>query len=315
MGAEIFATASASKWEVLRGLGVAHIMNSRSLDFVEEVRRLTKGEGVDVVLNSLRGEFATQSLTLLRPGGRFVEIGVREVRSAQEVATLAPGVRYEAFDLLEVYREKPEVIRGVLAQVVAALAAGQLRPIPHTVFPMQAAKQALQLMLQAKHTGKLVLSLAQPSPPHLHKNDGTRGRSTWIEQLEQTPVSRRRTVLTSLVREEIGRVLEAGADHGIAPRQRLFDLGFDSLMAVELRNRLSSALMCSLSTTLLFDYPTLEALVDHLYTVVPGLASEIPATAEPKPSASVLDAKKAALDQMSQAELEDLLAQKLRAIA
>jgi len=254
-------------------------------------------------------------LTLLRPGGRFVEIGVREVRSAQEVATLAPGVRYEAFDLLEVYREKPEVIRGVLAQVVAALAAGQLRPIPHTVFPMQAAKQALQLMLQAKHTGKLVLSLAQPSPPHLHKNDGTRGRSTWIEQLEQTPVSRRRTVLTSLVREEIGRVLEAGADHGIAPRQRLFDLGFDSLMAVELRNRLSSALMCSLSTTLLFDYPTLEALVDHLYTVVPGLASEIPATAEPKPSASVLDAKKAALDQMSQAELEDLLAEKLRAIA
>ena len=315
VGAEIFATASASKWEVLRGLGVAHIMNSRSLDFVEEVRRLTKGEGVDAVLNSLRGEFATQSLTLLRPGGRFVEIGVREVRSAQEVATLAPGVRYEAFDLLEVYREKPEVIRGVLAQVVAALAAGQLRPIPHTVFPMQAAKQALQLMLQAKHTGKLVLSLAQPSPPHLHKNDGTRGRSTWIEQLEQTPVSRRRTVLTSLVREEIGRVLEAGADHGIAPRQRLFDLGFDSLMAVELRNRLSSALMCSLSTTLLFDYPTLEALVDHLYTVVPGLASEIPATAEPKPSASVLDAKKAALDQMSQAELEDLLAEKLRAIA
>ena len=102
VGAEIFATASASKWEVLRGLGVAHIMNSRSLDFVEEVRRLTKGEGVDAVLNSLRGEFATQSLTLLRPGGRFVEIGVREVRSAQEVATLAPGVRYEAFDLLEV---------------------------------------------------------------------------------------------------------------------------------------------------------------------------------------------------------------------
>ena len=223
VGAEIFATASASKWEVLRGLGVAHIMNSRSLDFVEEVRRLTKGEAVDVVLNSLRGEFATQSLTLLRPGGRFVEIGVREVRSAQEVATLAPGVRYEAFDLLEVYREKPEVIQRLLVQVVAALAAGRLRPIPHNVFPMQAAKQAFKLMQQAKHTGKLVLSLAHPSPPQFHKNGtylisgGLGGLgllvAKWMAELgagHLALVSRRD--VTSEVEVRIQAVKQAGAE-------------------------------------------------------------------------------------------------------
>jgi acyl transferase domain-containing protein len=164
-GAEIFATASEGKWEVLRALGVKHIMNSRSLDFVQDVRRLTKGQGVDVVLNSLAGEFATQSLTLLQPGGRFVEIGIRDARPA-----LAPGVRYEAFDLLQIYQHKPEVMRDLLARVVAALESGKIQPIPHTVYPMQSAKEALRLMQQAKHTGKLVLSFQRPSPPNLHKD-------------------------------------------------------------------------------------------------------------------------------------------------
>jgi hypothetical protein len=69
-----------------------------------------------------------------------------------------------------------------------------------------------------------------------------------------------------------------------------------------------------LSTTLLFDYPTLEALVDHLCTVIPGVAFAIPTVVEPKPAVSALNDKKAALDQLSQAELEDLLAEKLRTL-
>jgi acyl carrier protein len=154
-------------------------------------------------------------------------------------------------------------------------------------------------------------ALAESSPPPAQAAP----QAGWIQKLEQTPVSRRRAVLTSLLREEIGRLLESEADDHIAPRQRLFDLGMDSLMAVELRNRLASALGCSFPTTLLFDYPTLEALVDHVSAVIPGMAFEIPAKIEPTPAASFLNAKQAALERLSQTELEDMLAEKLRAMA
>ena len=62
VGAEVFATASPGKWEFLKAQGVPHVMNSRTLDFADEIMRLTDGEGVDVVLNSLSGEAIDKSL-------------------------------------------------------------------------------------------------------------------------------------------------------------------------------------------------------------------------------------------------------------
>ena len=80
VGAEIFATAgSLEKREFLKAQGVQHVMDSRSLDFADEVMRITNGEGVDVVLNSLAGEFIPRSLATLRPGGRFLEIGMADI--------------------------------------------------------------------------------------------------------------------------------------------------------------------------------------------------------------------------------------------
>jgi NADPH:quinone reductase-like Zn-dependent oxidoreductase len=71
-GAEIFATAgSTEKRAFLESLGIEHVMNSRSLDFADEVMELTGGEGVDVVLNSLAGEFIPKSLSVLRSAGDF----------------------------------------------------------------------------------------------------------------------------------------------------------------------------------------------------------------------------------------------------
>ena len=75
-GAEVFATAgSPEKRRYLSSLGVKHVMDSRSLEFADEILRETKGQGVDVVLNSLIGKFVEKSLSVLKPGGRFVEIG------------------------------------------------------------------------------------------------------------------------------------------------------------------------------------------------------------------------------------------------
>ena len=80
VGAEIFAMAGTpEKRQFLEQQGVEHVMDSRSLEFADEVMRITGGEGVDVVLNSLAGEFIPRSLETLRAGGRFLEIGMVDI--------------------------------------------------------------------------------------------------------------------------------------------------------------------------------------------------------------------------------------------
>ncbi len=78
--AEIFGTAGCpEKRDVLRLLGVDHVLDSRGLDFADDVMRITDGEGIDVVLNSLAGAAIPKSLGLLRRFGRFLEIGKRDL--------------------------------------------------------------------------------------------------------------------------------------------------------------------------------------------------------------------------------------------
>ncbi|WP_159931052.1 MULTISPECIES: zinc-binding dehydrogenase, partial [Nocardia] len=88
LGLRLLVTASRPKWDVLRGLGfgVEEIGDSRSLEFEGQFRAVTGGAGVDVVLDSLAGEFVDASLRLLRPGGRFVEMGLLDRRDPQQVA-------------------------------------------------------------------------------------------------------------------------------------------------------------------------------------------------------------------------------------
>ncbi|NEO93051.1 MAG: KR domain-containing protein, partial [Moorea sp. SIO3G5] len=89
-------------------------------------------------------------------------------------------------------------------------------------------------------------------------------KSAFREQLEAAAVSERQELLTTQIRSVIAKTLGWTDAQKIGMRQPLFELGLDSLMAVELKNRLESSLGTSLSSTLLFDYPTLEALVEYL---------------------------------------------------
>ena len=102
-GAEVFATASRGKWDTLRAMGFddAHIGDSRTLEFEEKFLAATGGAGVDVVLNSLAGDFLDASLRLLVRGGRFIEMGKTDLRDPGTVADEHPGVKYRAFDLME----------------------------------------------------------------------------------------------------------------------------------------------------------------------------------------------------------------------
>ncbi len=160
----MFVTASPGKWGVLResGFDEAHIASSRSLEFKERFLAATDGQGMDVVLDSLAGEFVDASLDLLGQGGtpgRFIEMGKTDIRDADAVAGERPGVRYRAFDLLEAGLERVEEMLGGLLELFAD---GTLEPLPVTACDIRRAPAAFRFMSQARHTGKIVLSLPVP---------------------------------------------------------------------------------------------------------------------------------------------------------
>ena len=163
-GAEVFATAgSPEKRAFLRSLGVAHVMDSRSTRFAQQIREETAGAGVDVVLNSLTGDFIDKSFSLLRAGGRFVEIGKTDIRDAERVAKAAPGVAYTVLDLGTACRDEPAAARASFAEIMSAMDAGDLKPLPRKVFGMTGVRDAFRFMAQARHIGKVVVLHAPPA--------------------------------------------------------------------------------------------------------------------------------------------------------
>jgi phthiocerol/phenolphthiocerol synthesis type-I polyketide synthase C len=160
-GAEILATAgTADKRAHLASLGVRHVFDSRSLDFVEGVLGATGGEGVDVVLNSLQGDAIAASLSLLRPYGRFLELGKRDILAGAQLGLRAfdRNLSFFAIDVVRMARERPEETGAILRDVVARIAAGAIRPPAPATFPLSAAADAFRLVARARHVGKLVLA-------------------------------------------------------------------------------------------------------------------------------------------------------------
>jgi NADPH:quinone reductase-like Zn-dependent oxidoreductase/acyl carrier protein len=158
-GAEVFATASPGKWDALKSLGIKHIMNSRTLDFADEIMAITQGEGVDIVFNSLSGEFIPKSLSVLSDQGRFIEIGKREVWTTEQVQRIKPDVAYFLVDLMAVAQQQPHLVQSMLTYLMGQFQEDKLHPLPQKVFPLQDTLSAFRTMQQAKHIGKIVVSL------------------------------------------------------------------------------------------------------------------------------------------------------------
>jgi acyl transferase domain-containing protein/NADPH:quinone reductase-like Zn-dependent oxidoreductase/NAD(P)-dependent dehydrogenase (short-subunit alcohol dehydrogenase family)/SAM-dependent methyltransferase/acyl carrier protein len=156
-GAEIFATAgSPKKRQFLREIGVTHVMDSRSLRFEEEIRHQTNGEGVDVVLNSLNGEFIHKSLALLRRHGRFLELGKRDIFSNSELG-LGVFSKQIAFFAVDIGPDMPG-FSDAWNDLALSWQKGTFTALPHRVFPAAKAEEAFAHFAQARHIGKLVLS-------------------------------------------------------------------------------------------------------------------------------------------------------------
>jgi len=139
-------------------MGVKHIMNSRTLDFADEILETTHGLGVDIVLNCLTGEFIPKSLSVLADIGRFVEIGKLGIWETTQVEQLKPNATYFVFDLLQVTQQQPDLIAAMLRQLMQKFKVGALKPLPCKLFPAERVVDAFRYMQQAKHIGKIAIA-------------------------------------------------------------------------------------------------------------------------------------------------------------
>jgi NADPH:quinone reductase-like Zn-dependent oxidoreductase/SAM-dependent methyltransferase/NADP-dependent 3-hydroxy acid dehydrogenase YdfG len=136
-----------------------------------------------------------------------------------------------------------------------------------------------------------------------------------VSQLESAPAAKRRTLLVGYVREHVSRVLGLGAPEAIDRKQPLTEMGLDSLMAVELRNLLASGLCLTrgLPATVVFDYPSVEALAAYLETQLPLEATRAAATddnrvfTQAEAATPTLDS----IEELSDAEVDRLFAERV----
>lgn len=159
-GAEVFATAGTdTKRDFVRSLGVDVVMDSRSLEFARESLDFTDGEGVDVILNSLPGEAIEKGLSILKTGGRFLEIGKRDIYAdaSLRLETFKNNLALFAIDLDQLFREQPERMGRMLRELVVRFENGELSALPVTKFDADETRDAFRFMQQGKHIGKVVV--------------------------------------------------------------------------------------------------------------------------------------------------------------
>ena len=161
LGAEVFATAgSAEKREFVALLGADHVFDSRSLAFADQILAVTGGEGVDVVLNSLAGEAIRRNLRVLRPFGRFLELGKRDFFENTPIG-LRPfkdNISYFGIDADQLLIARPDLAGRLFREVMALFRSGALSPLPVSVFPAERIVDAFRYMQQARQIGKVVVS-------------------------------------------------------------------------------------------------------------------------------------------------------------
>ncbi len=177
LGAEVFATASTNeKREFVRLLGADHVFDSRSLAFADDILRRTGSQGVDIVLNSLAGEAMVRSIDVLRPFGRFLELGKRDFYENSRIG-LRPfrnNISYFGIDADQLMHAQPGLTTRLFAEIMELLASGALDPLPYRTFPAHRVEEAFRYMQQARQIGKIVVTFPSgtpapqsPKPTHL----------------------------------------------------------------------------------------------------------------------------------------------------
>ncbi|KAG6041353.1 Type I Iterative PKS, partial [Claviceps citrina] len=165
VGAEIFATVgSTDKKQLIMdkyGIPEDHIFHSRNTSFGPAIRAMTRGQGVDVVLNSLAGELLRETWDCIGHFGRFIEIGKRDItnNTRLEMRRFESNALFSSVDLTVLAAERPRIMGRVMKAVMAAMEQHKIGPIhPVTAMPISDVEKAFRLLQGGKTTGKLVLS-------------------------------------------------------------------------------------------------------------------------------------------------------------
>lgn len=160
-GARVIATASTpEKHDYLKKLGV-HVLPSRSLAFAEQALAITEGRGVDIVLNSLAGEFITKSLEILAPFGRFIELGKRDIYDDRRIGLKAfrNNLSYHVVDVGAGITNWREEFSQLFHHCIRQIDEKKWRPLPVQSFAVTKPDEPFRFMTTGKHIGKIVIRM------------------------------------------------------------------------------------------------------------------------------------------------------------
>ncbi|XP_050183683.1 synaptic vesicle membrane protein VAT-1 homolog [Myiozetetes cayanensis] len=169
----IFGTASASKHDSLRESGVAHPIDYRTMDYAEEVRKISP-KGVDIVLDPLGGSDTAKGFNLLKPMGKLITYGVANLITGQKRNLMAMAKTWwnqfsiNALQLLQQNKavcgyylgcmlEETELLRSVVAKLVNLYSQGKIKPKVDSVWPFDQVGEAMRQLQEKKNVGKVIL--------------------------------------------------------------------------------------------------------------------------------------------------------------
>lgn len=162
VGAEIFATVgSKEKVDYLHSIGIQQVFDSRSLAFADEILEATCGGGVDLILNSLSGEAIHQGIKILKPWGRFLEIGNKDIyeNRSLELLHFKNNISYFVIDIDRMLYSQPEAVSHIFGEVMQFIEDGVFHATPYRVFNINDVKRAFRYMSRSRHEGKIIISL------------------------------------------------------------------------------------------------------------------------------------------------------------
>jgi len=159
-GAVVFGTAgNDKKRKVVKELGADFVMNSRSLDYADKVMEQTNGKGIDVLLNSLNGDYIPKNLSILAENGCFLEIGKVDIWNDEQIKAERADLAYHIIALDHLSENEPDFVQNLFSELVGKFESGQLKPLQLKTYSINDAENAFRFMMAAKHIGKIVITL------------------------------------------------------------------------------------------------------------------------------------------------------------
>ena len=163
-GAEIFTTVGSPENQDLLmktyGLSEDHVFSSRDLEFGQQIQKATGNKGVDVVLNSLSGEYLRVGWECLASFGRLIEIGKLhiEMNARLEMAVFSRSTTFASVDLAMVMEERLQLMQRLLNDIMGLLRGGEIKPAtPITAYPISELQSAFRSLQSGKAMGEFII--------------------------------------------------------------------------------------------------------------------------------------------------------------